>query len=68
MTKAQRQPIAQPLNGTDEQDQHEDHGDHHMGFEPLIAVADREVTKPSCADGAGHGRSADAGAPEDGKF
>jgi hypothetical protein len=53
------QKVAAGLNERHERDQDDDHRNHDRGLEPLIAVADREVTEASRPNGPGHRRGSD---------
>ena len=46
------------MHGLHEEDQHQHHGQHDFRQEALVAVADAQITQPTAANGARHGRVA----------
>ena len=59
LVHAARQAVAEGLDQLHQDDQHHHHGEHHLGHEALVAVADAEVAEAAAADGPDHRREAD---------
>ena len=54
------------MDEVDDDDEDDDRGQHDIAAEPLVAVADGDITKTAAADGTGHSRRADEVDDEDG--
>ena len=50
VAQAAHGPVAQALHGLHEEDQHHDHGQHDVGQEALVAVADAQVAQAAATE------------------